>query len=189
MDPVVKQQGNTVERTQSGCAYAGRMRLPSLRAELLARTMHLLRGGQLTLGSGLVGLHDTVMTAFAAVLPQGPCLPLLLRLQPRLVLPSGPGDYFAEEQVATWGLHSFCGLPEYHGTPYDRTYETPVDDKAHSFEFLVPMVAPSWNEVARTREYGRQLAVSSIPTAVAVATLDVRQPANDQGMITTSTGL
>lgn len=54
-------------------------------------------------------------------------LPLLLSVRPRLVLPAGPGDYFASGQVATWGMSSFWGLPEYPATPYYRTYETPVD--------------------------------------------------------------
>ena len=34
-----------------------------------------------------------------------------------LVRPVEAGDYFAEEQVATWGPDSFWGLPEYPGTP------------------------------------------------------------------------
>jgi hypothetical protein len=35
---------------------------------------------------------------------------MLLTINPRLISPSDPGDYFAEEQVATWGIDAFWGL-------------------------------------------------------------------------------
>ncbi len=89
------------------------------------------------------------------------------------------GDYFADEQVATWGLSSFWGLPEYPATPYYRTFQTPVDQDAHLFEFVVPMVPPTWNDQATVAAHIQRLRHSPAPTAVAVATLDVCQPATD----------
>lgn len=106
---------------------------------------------------------------------------MLLSVQPRLVLPAHSGDYFSEEQVATWGLNGFWGLPEYPRTPYFRTFETAVDADAHLFEFIVPMVPPSWNDGARVGQFIERLERSSTPTAVAVSILDVCQPANEQG--------
>lgn len=91
--------------------------------------------------------------------------------------PVEAGDYFAEEQVATWGIEWFSGLPEHPGTPYYRAYETPVDDEAHLFEFVVPMVPPSWNDPKRVRGYRERLLDTSRPTGVAVSTLDVCVPA------------
>ena len=131
------------------------------------------------LAEGVHDLDDDVVNAFAALLTAENYLPLLLEVQPRLVRPAETDDYFAEEQVATWGLDSFWGLPEYPRTPYYRTYEAPVDADAHLFEFVVPMVPPSWNDPARVEAYRKRLAHSSNPTAVAVATLDVCAPATD----------
>lgn len=131
------------------------------------------------LAAGLDDLDEEVITAFAALLPRGEYVPLLLRVQPRLVRPVEAGDYFAEEQVATWGVETFWGLPEYPRTPYYRTYETAVNDEAHLFEFVVPMVPPSWNDAERVQSHQERLATSSRPTAVAVSTLDVCAPPLD----------
>ncbi|MGW0841283.1 hypothetical protein ACWD26_14145 [Streptomyces sp. NPDC002787] len=105
-------------------------------------------------------------------------LPLLLRVEPRLVLPGQEGDYFSGEQVATWGLDQFWGLPEYPHTPYYRTFETAVDASAHLYEFVVPMVPPTWNTRERLEEYIELMSRGSVPTAVAVSTLDVCEPAS-----------
>lgn len=94
-----------------------------------------------------------VVDAFGALLPEGEYLPLLLRVEPRLVIPGNEGDYFSGEQVATWGLDQFWGLPEYPHTPYYRTFETAVDASAHLYEFVVPMVPPTWNVRERVEEY------------------------------------
>lgn len=77
------------------------------------------------------------------------------------------------------GVDSFWGLPHHPRTPYYRTYETAVDAEAHLFEFVVPMVPPSWNDPERVGSYRDHLLTSSRPTAVAVSTLDVCAPAAD----------
>lgn len=133
------------------------------------------------LTEGLSGVDDDVVEAFATLVPDGVYRPLLLSVVPQLRLPSGPGDYFAEEQIATWGVDSFWGLPEYPATAYYRTFESPVSAEAHLYEFVVPMLPPAWNNKARVAEHALQLSRSATPTAVAVSTLDVCQPAVERG--------
>lgn len=135
---------------------------------------------QETLNTGIENIDHDVLGAFAAMLPAGSYVPMLLRVQPELVYPGRQGDYFSEEQVGTWGMSGFWGLPEYPQTPYYRTWQAPVDSSAHAFEFVVPMVPPTWNESDRVKEYA-QILDSSSPTAVAVSILDVCQPAMDNG--------
>ena len=72
-------------------------------------------------------------------------------------LPMKPGDYFADEQVATWNVERFWGLPQYPQTPYYRTFETAVSRDAHLYEFVVPMVPPNWNDLARVAAMANQL--------------------------------
>lgn len=129
------------------------------------------------LADPLSALDDSVLDAFGSLLPEGDYLPLLLRVEPRLIMPGKDGDYFSEEQLATWGPDQFWGLPEHPRTPYYRTFETVVDDNAHLYEFVVPMVPPSWNERGRVSEYVERMGQGSVPTAVAVSTLDLCQPA------------
>ncbi|MDX2597400.1 hypothetical protein PV343_34880 [Streptomyces sp. WI03-4A] len=121
-----------------------------------------------------------VIGAFGALLPEGEYLPVLLQVEPRLVVPGQDGDYFRDEQVATWGLDQFWGLPEYPHTPYYRTFETAVDATAHLYEFVVPMVPPTWNTRDRVEEYVELMGGGTVPTAVAVSTLDVCEPAVGQ---------
>ncbi|BEP15050.1 hypothetical protein acdb102_33610 [Acidothermaceae bacterium B102] len=129
------------------------------------------------LAEGLDDLDDQVIRNFETLLPRGDYLPLLLTVQPRLTHPAGPDDYFAGEQISTWGVSPFWGLPEYPRTPYYRTFETPVDQGAHLFEFVVPMVPPTWNDASKVAQHAHRLTMSASPTAVAVTTLDVCQPA------------
>ncbi|MDT9686791.1 hypothetical protein Q5762_00180 [Streptomyces sp. P9(2023)] len=121
-----------------------------------------------------------VIDAFGALLPEGEYLPILLRVEPRLIIPGQEGDYFSNEQVATWGLDPFWGLPEYPHTPYYRSFETAVDASAHLYEFVVPMVPPTWNARERVEEYVELMGRGTVPTAVAVSTLDVCEPASGQ---------
>ncbi|MDX3643530.1 hypothetical protein [Streptomyces sp. MB09-02B] len=118
-----------------------------------------------------------VIEAFGALLPEGEYLPLLLSVEPRLIIPGKEGDYFSGEQVTTWGIDQFWGLPEYPHTPYYRTFETAVDADAHLYEFVVPMVPPTWNERHRVDEYAAFMGQGTVPTAVAISTLDVCRPA------------
>ncbi|MGW6054385.1 hypothetical protein [Streptomyces sp. NPDC055189] len=143
-----------------------------------ARTKVSLEGVQERLAGALDDPDDgQVLDAFGVLLPEGEYLPLLLRVEPRLVVPGQEGDYFSGEQVTTWGIDQFWGLPEYPHTPYYRTFETAVDSDAHLYEFVVPMVPPTWNERERVEEYVALMRRGTVPTAVAISTLDVCEPA------------
>jgi hypothetical protein len=131
------------------------------------------------LAEGMTAIEPEVVERFAQLLPPGSYIPMLVQIEPRLVWPRAAGDYFTEDQVETWGIDAFWGLPEYPRTPYYRTFETRVDDEAHMFEFVVPMVPPTWNDRARVARHAKRLGTSSRPTAVAVTTLDVCAPAVD----------
>ena len=131
------------------------------------------------LESGLDGLEESVIARFAELLEADIYLPMLLSIGPRLVRPLDDNDYFTREQIQTWGVDRFWGLPAYPRTVYYRTFDTAVDTEAHLHEFVVPMVPPTWNDTARVAHYDRVLQTSSRPTAVAVSILDVRQPAMD----------
>lgn len=121
---------------------------------------------------------EGVREAFGALLPENQYVPMLLRVEPRLVVPGKDGDYFSGEQVATWGLDQLWGLSAYPQTPYYRTFETAVDASAHLYDFVVPMVPPTWTTRERVEEYIELLSLGTAPTAVAVSTLDVCEPAS-----------
>jgi hypothetical protein len=131
------------------------------------------------LDAGLSSIDRRVVRTYSAVLPRSRYTVLLMEVRPRLVSPGDADDYFHREQLATWGPEPVTGEPEDPGTPYYRTFETPVGPDAHLYELVVPMVPPSWNDPERVASY----AVDGAPaaTAVAYSLLDVVQPATDQG--------
>lgn len=124
-------------------------------------------------------VSDHLLAPFSSLLPEGDYLPLLLEVRPELVSPGVDRDYFANEQVATWGVDSFWGLPENPRCFYYRGMETSVRPGGHLYEFIVPMVPPAWNDHARVEHYRDVMRKGVTPTAVALTTLDVCQPAID----------
>ncbi|MER6639085.1 hypothetical protein [Streptomyces microflavus] len=161
--------------------YCGTCPLLFRRLETAREKLSLERMQERLTGALAEPNGDGVIEAFGALLPQGEYLPLLLDVKPRLVIPGQEDDYFSGEQVTTWGIDQFWGLPEYPHTPYYRTFETAVDDDAHLYEFIVPMVPPTWNERERVEEYVALMERETVPTAVAISTLDRCQPAIDRG--------
>ncbi|MEI2808794.1 MAG: hypothetical protein V9F00_00855 [Nocardioides sp.] len=127
----------------------------------------------------VVAITESILAPFSALIPEGDYLPLLLEVAPTLVAPHDDLDYFTHEQVATWGIDSFWGLPEDPRSLYYRTFQTRVAEDEHLFEFVVPMVPPGWNERGRVQHYIDLMATGVTPTAVALSTLDVCAPASD----------
>jgi hypothetical protein len=102
------------------------------------------------------------LRAIGELLPPGDYLPFYTEAPLKLVRPGGPGDYFAEEQVDTWGTDAFWALPHdprtasYRGChielPRERAWNRAI------FEFVVPMVPHEWLDAAQAREAVTRLA-------------------------------
>jgi len=128
----------------------------------------------------LAAVDAGVIYTFAPLLPEGEYLPVLLEVRPELVAPHDQRDYFTREQPTTWAPDSFWGLPENPRSFYYRTFETAVSSDDHLYEFVVPMVPPGWNSRERVQHYADLIQRGTPPTAVAVSTLDVCQPADKE---------
>lgn len=132
------------------------------------------------LNAGLDAIDDGVLRVYGNVLPKSDYTALLVEVSPRLVAPGSTADYFSHEQVATWGVDPAVGVPDDPGTPYYRTFETPIGNDGHLYELIVPMAPPAWNNSEQVAEYlARDAEVC--PTAVAYSLLDILQPAVDEG--------
>ena len=132
------------------------------------------------LNTGIEGIDDDVLRVYGQVLPKSEYTVLLMEVTPRLVEPGSPSDYFSHEQVTTWGVDPVAGSPDDPGTPYYRTFEAPIGKNRHLYEFVVPMVPPTWNKSDRVADYAPAAGADSA-TAVAYSLLDVLQPAMDEG--------
>lgn len=149
---------------------------PALFKKLSEPAVVDLRLANERLNGGLTQIDDSALRAYGEVLPRSTYTVLLLEIRPRLVEPGAPLDYFTHEQVVTWGLDD-SGAADDPGTPYYRTFETKLGADRHLYEFVVPMVPPTWNDADRVTAYTDL----EMGTAVAYSLLDVLQPAMDEG--------
>ena len=146
-----------------------------------ANTTFSVAALQERLNAGLTGADADVVRTISALLPAGRYVPLLLELAPTLVYPMARGDYFTEEKVLTWGVDPFWGLPRLRtGLPrITRALGiTEMNAAVWMYEFVVPLVPPSWNDADRVAEQAAALSRSSRPTALAMSILDVNRPAD-----------
>jgi hypothetical protein len=133
------------------------------------------------LNHGVTQPSRVLLDALKEILPDGRYRAVLLRAEPQLVYPGGPGDYFATEQVATWGVDAFWGLPHHPRTEYYRLGSRRLADHQALHEFLVPTFPHGWLERDQLDAYAAALRNGALPTALALSVLDVKEPAVRRG--------
>lgn len=135
------------------------------------------------LAAGMPSMELSWIEALGALLPPADYVPFYTRLPVKLVRPGEPGDYYADEQVATWGVDGFWGLPHDPRTEYYRGRVVPLPPLKNGnraiFEFVVPMFPHGWLDEDRLAEY-RARGAEDPPTALAVSVLDVKAPGDWQ---------
>ena len=126
-------------------------------------------------------ISETVRSAVMALLPAADYKMLLLSCVPRLVIPSGAGDYFFDEQIRLWGVDPFWGVPHYTKNEYYRMEVLKVSEHGGLFEFIVPMFPGRYLDSKTVQSYVALLSRQPSPTAFAISVLDVKQPAEWDG--------
>jgi hypothetical protein len=127
---------------------------------------------------GITTLDAEFLANLAPVLPNANYRVTLLKLTPQLVRPGESNDYFVNEQVELWGIDSFWNLPKDPRSEYYRTAPRPLGDRRELYEFLVPLVPSNWLHADTVTRYEQRIADDQQPTALAIATLDIKQPAD-----------
>ena len=129
------------------------------------------------LSRGLSGVDASVVTAAGTLLPEGEYLPVLTEIRPRLVMPGVLVTTSPPSRCGPGGLNDFWGLPEYPRTAYYRGADALAGPAACLFEFIVPMVPPSWNDERQVAGYAERMSGGDVPACLAVAVLDICRPA------------
>lgn len=133
------------------------------------------------LHGGMSALCPETVEALGRFLPPDAYTACLLESTPVLVRPGDASDYFCREEIELWGVDSFWDLPHDPRTEYYRLGSRPIGERRMLHEFLVPMFPKRWLDAPRVAEYIAQLQRGDSPTALAVAVLDVKQPADWEG--------
>jgi len=128
------------------------------------------------LDAGISNLLSPVPTLILTRLPPATYEVLLLRIRPHLVSPGSTDDYFLKEQRALWRYPR----PHDPQTEYYRLGSRPLGGGTQLFEFLVPMY-PHVKLGESVERHRRELETGATPTAIAMAFLDVKHPANWYG--------
>ena len=127
---------------------------------------------------GVNSLNEKVVGTVGQGLPEGEYLTLLAETLVELIRPGGSGDYFVKEQVALWGEDTFWCLPDNPRVPYYRAGECDLGQKRRLFNFVVPMFPTKWLTMTTVSEYAEALRTKAPGTAVSIAVLDVKGPAD-----------
>lgn len=130
---------------------------------------------------GIASLQDEAVGHAGAAMPAGIYETLLLDLEPELVRPGDPEDYFAHEQVDLWGLDPFWDLPHHPRTEYYRSRSIRLGAGRQLFEFVIPIIPSSWLDAGTVGRYIDRGGCGDHPTALAISHLDVKQPAHWKG--------
>jgi hypothetical protein len=130
------------------------------------------------LRDGVNSLDDDVVRMIGSGLPEGEYFAILGESPVTMVKPGDANDYFIKEQIALWGENTFWCLPHDPRVPYFRAGDCDIGDSKHFFNFVAPMMPTQWLKMATIAEYKEALKTNAGGTAVALAILDVRGPAD-----------
>jgi len=138
------------------------------------------------LRTGVSKLEQRVAQRVMESLPAGEYKVLLLSCLPQFIVPSTHGDYFFEEQVEAWGPDTGDeGGTHDPKSEYYRTETMPFASQSTLFEFIVPMFPHRSLRQGTIDLYLSILKQQTIPTALAISILDVKQAVDLQAEIKT----
>lgn len=130
------------------------------------------------LRAGITSLDEEIVRTIGAGIPEGEYCAVLAESPVTMVKPGEANDYFAKEQIALWGEDTFWCLPHDPRVPYFRAGEQDIGESKRLFNFIAPMFPTQWLKMTTLAEYKMALETKASGTAVAVAILDVRGPAD-----------
>jgi len=135
---------------------------------------------------GISKLEQSVTQRAMEILPAGEYKVLLLSCPPQFILPSTHGDYFCEEQVDLWGPDTGDeGGTHDPKIEYYRTETISFAPHSMLFEFIVPMFPQRYLHEETIHSYLSILERQTIPTALAVSILDVKEELESEAEMNT----
>lgn len=126
----------------------------------------------------LQSLGDEAVGRVGLGLPLGDYIKVLAETSLQLVRPGEANDYFVREEVDLWGEDTFWCLPHDPRTPYYRTGDQDLGDGRKLFNFVVPMYPTKWLTMTSVSEYMEAQETKGTGTAIAIAVLDIKGPAD-----------
>jgi len=112
------------------------------------------------------------------LIPVGKYYVFKITIHPRFIVIGSNSDYFTKEDIETFGLNSFWGLPHYPKINYYRENDIEINDRSKLFNFFIPIVPESWLDNNVINEYKDKMDKGIVPTAIAISHIDAKEPAD-----------
>jgi hypothetical protein len=127
------------------------------------------------LRDGINTLDNNLLSRISEIIPNGDYNVCLLSINPSIVELGGENDYFTNEQVETWGIDGFWGLPFNPKVKYYRGTTKEFSKGKVLYEFIVPMFPQGWLNEDTVNKYKVDISNGSKPTAISISILDIKQ--------------
>ena len=135
-----------------------------------------------TVGNQPVQIYSAAYFEIVKLIPAGKYRVFILNVHPRFVRVGTDADYFVKEEIETFGIDGFWGLPHHPKINYYREVDVEIDDKSKLFSFLIPIVPENWLDDETVMLYREKMGRGIVPTAIALSHIDIKEPADwDQG--------
>jgi hypothetical protein len=131
-----------------------------------------------TVGNQLVQICSVAYFEIEKLIPAGQYRVFSLNVRPRFVKVGTDADYFVKEDIETFGIDSFWGLPHHPKINYYREVDVEIDDKRKLFGFLIPIVPENWLDNDTVMLYREKMGRGIVPTAIALSHIDIKEPAD-----------
>jgi hypothetical protein len=129
----------------------------------------------------LQSLDDDVVAKVGLGMPLDEYILVLAETTLLLVSPGDSEDYFANEVVSLWGEDNFWCLPHDPRTSYYRAGDKDLGEGRKLLNFIVPMYPTKWLTLKSVSEYMKNQETKGTGTALAIALLDIKGPADWDG--------
>jgi hypothetical protein len=124
---------------------------------------------------GIKNIDNSLLTTISTIIPNGDYNVCLLNINPSIVELGEEKDYFANEQVETWGIDGFWGLPFNPKVKYYRGTTKEFSKGKILYEFIVPMFPQGWLNEDTISKYKDIINNGAKPTAISISILDIKQ--------------
>lgn len=129
-------------------------------------------------GNKSIEINSDTYFEIEKLMPVGKFYILRFTVHPRFIRIGTEHDYFTKEDIETFGLDSFWGLPHYPKTNYYREIDIEINERSKLYNFLIPIVPENWLDNNVINSYADKLNDGIIPTVIAISHIDVKEPAD-----------
>lgn len=127
------------------------------------------------LNDGLTSIEDDTIDILKEIIPIGVYEIALLTITPKFTVVGQKDDYFSNEQVDSWGIDGYLGVPHSPKVNYYRGKDKVIGERRKIFEFFIPFSSTDNLDQSRVSFYKEEILNGNKPTAISLSILDIKE--------------